>query len=74
MNYYSYIGKIRFEYILSFVAFFIWMKILICIKYIKSYGVVFAIVQKSMIEVFKFLILWGIEILIFSTVGFIMLG
>jgi hypothetical protein len=50
------------------------MKILICIKYIKSYGVVFAIVQKSMIEVFKFLILWGIEILIFSTVGFIMLG
>ena len=74
MNYYSYVGRVRFEYVLSFVTFLIWMKILIYIKYVKSYGVIFAIVQKSIIEVSKFLILWGIEILIFGSVAFIMFG
>jgi hypothetical protein len=74
MNYYSVIGKVRFEYVISFAAFFIWIKILILIKYIKSFGVIFAIIQKSMIEVSKFLILWCLEILIFGSVASLLLG
>jgi hypothetical protein len=60
--------------VLAFVALLIWMKIIIYMKYIKEYGIIFAIVQKSMLEVSKFLILWGIEILMFSSVAFLMLG
>lgn len=43
-GYYSNLLSVRFDYVLAFVSMFIWLKVIIYMKYIKDYGIIFAIV------------------------------
>ena len=43
-------------------------------KYLKTFGIVFVIVTKCVAELTKFFALWAIEILLFTSVAFLLLG
>ena len=73
-NYSSSVLQIRYDYILGFVTLFVWLKLLIMFKYLKTFGIVFVIVTKCVAELTKFFALWGIEILLFTSVAFLLLG
>ena len=48
MNYVSNVSSMRFDYVIAFVSVFMWTKVIIYLRYIKEYGIIFAIVSKSL--------------------------
>ena len=73
-GYTSSITKVRFDYIIGFVALFIWIKMLMLLKYIKSLGSIFVIISKLSSQLLKYLSIWIVEIMIFTSVSLLLLG
>jgi len=60
--------------VIGFVTLLVWLKLLMMFKYLKTFGIVFVIITKCVAELAKFFSLWIIEILLFTSVAFLLLG
>ena len=72
--YYSTVGLIRFEYLLSAIAFLIWVKLFMQFRFLKTFGILFIVILKLVLELMKFFVIWLIEIMIFCCVGLLAFG
>jgi hypothetical protein len=59
----------RFDWLLASIELFTWLRFFIGFRITQTFGPMFKIIYKMLIELFKFLIIWFIIIFIFTCVS-----
>lgn len=63
-----------FNNILALIASNTWIKLLLKLRITKTFGPLFKVIQKMIIDLSSFMILWVLELVIFSSVSLIVFG
>ena len=64
----------RFDFLLALIAFLTWIKTIFQFRVTKSFGPMFKIMYKMVIDLSKFLVIWIMVLLGFSCVSILVFG
>ena len=65
---------LKYEYLLSMIAFLIWIKLFMQFRLIKAFGALFVIILKLVEELMKFFIVWIVLIMMFVCISLLAFG
>jgi hypothetical protein len=64
----------RFDFLLACIASLFWLRMLLMLKLTKTFGPLIRIVHVMLKELGIFLIIWAIQLFIFTCIGFLIFG
>ena len=64
----------RFDYFLASVAFMLWFKVFWMCRVSETFGPIYKVLQKMIVDLTYFLAIWSIILVMFSCVGILMFG
>ena len=63
-----------FAFLMAVIASNTWVKLLFKIRVMKQFGPLFKVIQKMILSLLQFIVLWVIELMIFTSVSILLFG
>jgi len=67
-------NELRFDFLTAIMVFFIWLRLLFYFKITKTFGPMFKIIQEMIIDLGKFMSIWFVVMLTFTSISILCFG